>query len=151
MAEPRSGRKSASAFRTISEASEILEVPQHVLRFWETRFSLLKPMKRGGRRYYRPEDIQLLTRIKTLLYDEGYTIKGAQKHLREQRSGKGSSSPVSLEANEAGEDLQSTQDAAESGEEAPLKPASPESQDPLDQVLNELEELRRIVQSALKK
>ncbi|MDX1400486.1 MAG: MerR family transcriptional regulator [Kiloniellales bacterium] len=85
MAEPRSSRKSASAFRTISEASEILGVPQHVLRFWETRFSLLKPMKRGGRRYYRPEDIKLLTRIKSLLYDEGYTIKGAQKHLRETK------------------------------------------------------------------
>ena len=77
--------KSASAFRTISEASKYLDVPQHVLRFWETKFSQVKPMKRaGGRRYYRPEDIQLLEGIRDLLYDQGYTIKGVQKLLKEK-------------------------------------------------------------------
>jgi DNA-binding transcriptional MerR regulator len=75
-------RKSAQAFRTISEASEQLNVPQHVLRFWETKFPQLKPLKRGGgRRYYRPEDLALLKRIADLLYTQGYTIKGVQRLL----------------------------------------------------------------------
>ena len=78
------GGKSAAAFRTISEVSSELDVPQHVLRFWETKFSQVKPLKRGGgRRYYRPEDIDLLRRIRDLLYDEGYTIKGVQRLLRD--------------------------------------------------------------------
>lgn len=77
--------KSADAFRTISEAAEELEVPQHVLRFWETRFSQIKPMKRGGgRRYYRPEDMELLRSIRHLLYGEGYTIRGVQRLLKEK-------------------------------------------------------------------
>ena len=77
--------KSPEAFRTISEAASALELPQHVLRFWETRFTQVKPMKRaGGRRYYRPEDIELLAGIKALLYDRGYTIKGVQKLLKER-------------------------------------------------------------------
>jgi DNA-binding transcriptional MerR regulator len=76
--------KSASAFRTISEVAKELDVPSHVLRFWETKFSQVKPLKRGGgRRYYRPEDIALLRHIRSLLYDDGYTIKGVQKLLRE--------------------------------------------------------------------
>jgi len=77
--------KSADAFRTISEAAEELDVPQHVLRFWETRFSQIKPMKRGGgRRYYRPEDMDLLRAIRHLLYGEGYTIRGVQRLLKER-------------------------------------------------------------------
>ena len=76
--------KSPEAFRTISEVAEELDVPQHVLRFWESKFSQIKPMKRGGgRRYYRPHDIQLLRGIRYLLYGEGYTIRGVQKILRE--------------------------------------------------------------------
>jgi len=76
--------KSADAFRTISEVAEELDVPQHVLRFWETRFSQIRPLKRaGGRRYYRPEDVELLRRIRELLYQHGYTIKGVQKLLRD--------------------------------------------------------------------
>jgi len=76
--------KSPDAFRTISEAAEELDLPQHVLRFWETRFSQIKPLKRGGgRRYYRPDDVQLLSGIRHLLYDEGFTIKGVQKILKE--------------------------------------------------------------------
>ncbi len=76
-------KKSAAAFRTISEVAGELDLPQHVLRFWETKFQAIKPMKRGGgRRYYRPEDIDLLRRVRSLLYDEGYTIKGVQKLLR---------------------------------------------------------------------
>lgn len=85
---PRRSRKAAkapSAFRTISEVAEELDVQQHVLRFWETKFSQVRPLKRGGgRRYYRPEDVTLLKRIHHLLYTEGYTIKGAQKLLKGQ-------------------------------------------------------------------
>jgi len=80
----RHGSKSAAAFRTISEVAEDLDVPQHVLRFWETKFSQVRPLKRGGgRRYYRPEDVELLRNIRDLLYTEGYTIKGVQRLLRE--------------------------------------------------------------------
>jgi DNA-binding transcriptional MerR regulator len=77
--------KSPDAFRTISEAAEDLNLPQHVLRFWETRFPQIKPLKRGGgRRYYRPDDVELLRAIKQLLYGEGYTIKGVQRLFKEQ-------------------------------------------------------------------
>jgi DNA-binding transcriptional MerR regulator len=83
--EARRPVKSASAFRTISEVAQELEVPQHVLRFWESKFSQIRPLKRGGgRRYYRPEDVVLLRRIRQCLYDEGYTIKGVQRLLRER-------------------------------------------------------------------
>jgi DNA-binding transcriptional MerR regulator len=88
MAAPPAGapraRKAPTAFRTISEVAEDLNIPQHVLRFWETKFPQLKPLKRGGgRRYYRPEDIALLRRIADLLYTQGYTIKGVQRLLRD--------------------------------------------------------------------
>ena len=88
LAERDTGRtasaKSPDAFRTISEVSLELDVPQHVLRFWESKFTQIKPMKRGGgRRYYRPEDLELLRGIRQLLYTDGYTIKGVQKVLRE--------------------------------------------------------------------
>ena len=87
-AQPAKGqtvRKSPEAFRTISEVSEELDLPQHVLRFWETRFAQIKPLKRGGgRRLYRPDHVALLRGIKTLLYEDGLTIKGVQKVLREQ-------------------------------------------------------------------
>ena len=77
--------KSPDAFRTISEAADELNVPQHVLRFWETKFSFIRPMKRaGGRRFYRPQDIAVLRGVKTLLHDDGYTIKGVQRLHREE-------------------------------------------------------------------
>ena len=77
--------KSPDAFRTISEVADDLDLPQHVLRFWETRFTQIKPLKRGGgRRYYRPDDVALITGLKTLLYGQGYTIKGVQRILKEQ-------------------------------------------------------------------
>lgn len=77
--------KSPEAFRTISEVSDELDLPQHVLRFWESKFAMIKPLKRGGgRRYYRPGDIDLLRGIRHLLYTEGFTIKGVQKILRDQ-------------------------------------------------------------------
>ncbi len=113
----RSGRKGPAAFRTIGEASEELGVPQHVLRFWETKFTQLKPLKRaGGRRYYRPEDMALLTRIRDLLYQEGFTIKGARRHLR-QKGGNAVEAEQEL-------DGQEVSTAAEE-EEAPVLAAAP--------------------------
>ncbi len=80
--------KAADAFRTISEVADDLDLPQHVLRFWETRFNQIRPMKRGGgRRYYRPQDVDLIRGIRHLLYDEGYTIKGVQRILKESGVG----------------------------------------------------------------
>ncbi len=98
--ELAANQKSPDAFKTISEAATLLEVPQHVLRFWESRFSQIKPIKsRGGRRYYRPEDMKILGTIKHLLYKEGYTIKGAKKafaHLK-----KTDLAPVAMSAESA--------------------------------------------------
>ncbi|GAB4230958.1 MAG: hypothetical protein Tsb0032_37230 [Kiloniellaceae bacterium] len=108
MPASRPAGKSAAAFRTISEVSDELDVPQHVLRFWEGKFSQVRPLKRGGgRRYYRPEDISLLRRIRDLLYSEGYTIKGVQRLLREGRGKEGNgeeaaAAPVS-DASEGGD------------------------------------------------
>jgi len=95
--------KSATAFRTISEVSAELDVPQHVLRFWETKFPQIRPLKRGGgRRYYRPEDVDLLRRIQSLLYKEGYTIKGVQRLLREARGATAASAGESHPHEESG-------------------------------------------------
>jgi DNA-binding transcriptional MerR regulator len=97
--------KSAAAFRTISEVATDLEVPPHVLRFWESKFPQIRPLKRGGgRRYYRPEDVELLRRIRVLLYRDGYTIKGVQKLLRQPgaRSAEGETGEIeSVEVAEA--------------------------------------------------
>lgn len=92
--------KAAGAFRTISEVATDLNVPQHVLRFWETRFAQIRPLKRaGGRRYYRPEDVDLLRRIRELLYNNGYTIKGVQRLLRDAgRRPESDASPADVEA-----------------------------------------------------
>ena len=85
MSERKNSVKSVGAFRTISEVSLYLDVPQHVLRFWESKFSQVSPLKRGGgRRYYRPEDVQLLERIRDLLYVDGFTIRGVQRLIRER-------------------------------------------------------------------
>lgn len=93
--------KAAGAFRTISEVSVELDVPQHVLRFWETRFPQIHPLKRGGgRRYYRPEDVDLLRRIRSLLYTEGYTIKGVQRVLDDEP---GAQPPLPLDPEELDE------------------------------------------------
>jgi DNA-binding transcriptional MerR regulator len=98
-ASDRRNEKSAQAFRTISEVATELDVPQHVLRFWESKFNQVRPLKRGGgRRYYRPEDVDLLRRIRGLLYEEGYTIKGVQRLLRENRGRLGTGEPPYSEA-----------------------------------------------------
>jgi DNA-binding transcriptional MerR regulator len=113
--------KSPEAFRTISEVADDLDLPQHVLRFWETRFSQIKPMKRGGgRRYYRPEDVSLLKGIRHLLYGEGYTIKGVQRILKE--NGARHVASLWVEAEDAGEESE----AMEAHEAPPVRPAMPQ-------------------------
>lgn len=112
LSQGRRSGKSETAFRTISEVADDLEVPQHVLRFWEGRFPQVRPLKRGGgRRYYRPEDVALLRRIRDLLYREGYTIKGVQKLLKESGAGPSAgespsvaSRPLAFTADDDGDD-----------------------------------------------
>lgn len=132
--------KSAAAFRTISEVSEELDVPQHVLRFWETKFSQIKPLKRGGgRRYYRPDDLSLLQRIRDLLYTEGYTIRGVQRLLRQ----------YGVRAFLAGavEDTGLAAAPGADGGRAPLAPAGldPALRKELEGVLSELINLRSML------
>ena len=131
----RRTEKSATAFRTISEVSAKLDVPQHVLRFWESKFAQVKPLKRGGgRRYYRPEDIVLLRSIQELLYTEGYTIKGVQKLLRESSA----KFAVPVTADSVVEGLSATKSASE-----------PRTQDELKEILDELESLRDLLRTSL--
>jgi DNA-binding transcriptional MerR regulator len=128
--------KSDAAFRTISEVAEDLEVPQHVLRFWETKFTQVKPLKRGGgRRYYRPEDVVLLKRIRSLLYTDGMTIRGVQKMLRESGS-KGLTG-----------DAHGTTIAAPAPETPPSAIPGPECED-LSRLLSELTLLRDELRAA---
>lgn len=132
-----SSKKASGAFRTISEVADELGVQQHVLRFWETKFSQIRPLKRGGgRRYYRPEDVVLLKRIYDLLYSEGYTIKGVQKMLRQ--NGKNSV----LAAGEREEPVVSLVPASAPAVKEEL---SSRQKAILESMLGELKELRKIV------
>jgi DNA-binding transcriptional MerR regulator len=118
--------KDPEAFRTISEVAEEMDLPQHVLRFWETRFPQIKPLKRGGgRRYYRPDDVDLLRAIKDLLYGEGYTIKGVQKLLREQGA-----AAVAKSASRAGGEARAPLRAAPPVEPARAEGPTPETAGP---------------------
>ena len=115
--------KSAQAFRTISEVATELDVPQHVLRFWESKFTQVRPLKRGGgRRYYRPEDIDLLRRIRSLLYDDGYTIKGVQRLLKEGRGRLPQQQRLDLAAESALESLRIVSARAEAMTTATRRP-----------------------------
>ncbi|MDP6951333.1 MAG: MerR family transcriptional regulator [Alphaproteobacteria bacterium] len=137
-------RKSAKAFRTISEVSDVLDVPQHVLRFWETKFSQIRPMKRGGgRRYYRPEDIILLRGVRELLYDDGYTIKGVQKLLRE-----GGVKVLQERANGTAEEAAGAAPVASGQGDSEPVVIRPED-DSLEAVLAELEDICRRLRKAL--
>jgi len=104
-AAAKADNKAPGAFRTISEVATELDVPQHVLRFWESKFSQIRPMKRGGgRRYYRPEDVNVIRQIQNLLYNQGYTIRGVQKLLKENRGvviNRISTAPAAVAAAEA--------------------------------------------------
>jgi DNA-binding transcriptional MerR regulator len=151
LAPSRRPVKSEAAFRTISEVAEDLAVPQHVLRFWESKFSQIKPLKRGGgRRYYRPEDVAVLVRIRDLLYRDGYTIRGAQKFLRE--GGKALAAEPRPEA--APVDPQPPAVPAEETPETESEPVpAGVSRAELEAVLAEMKELRAllgVVRSALK-
>ena len=125
----RRGEKSATAFRTISEVADDLQVPQHVLRFWEGRFPQIKPLKRaGGRRYYRPEDVVLLGRIRDLLYKQGYTIKGVQNLLK---TGGASPPDTSDDGMEDDTSISDTPESDEGGEPFAIAPAPELDESPL--------------------
>ncbi len=147
--------KSADAFRTISEVAEDLDIPQHVLRFWETRFSQIKPLKRGGgRRYYRPDDVALLKGIRRLLYGEGYTIKGLQRILKEQGprhvQAIGRGAPIGPPPTETGG--ASSRPAGEAASKQQARAQVPDGLDDitlLTAVMAELAECKRILDRAL--
>ncbi len=137
-------RKSPQAFRTISEVADELHIPQHVLRFWETRFPQVKPLKRGGgRRYYRPDDIALLRGIAHLLYIQGYTIKGVQRLLREGGGSLAEDIPPASEAERREGDLADELDLAPPPPPAPAGPAiSGATREQLLDLLADLEAIR---------
>jgi DNA-binding transcriptional MerR regulator len=143
--------KSAAAFRTISEVAGELDVAQHVLRFWESKFPQVRPLKRGGgRRYYRPEDVDLLRQIRSLLYEEGYTIKGAQKLLRGQRRAPGDDSG---DEDGNGDDefvrrAEPAVPAAAAGEPSAPVTLAPEVRSRLHQLREELVALRAALEEA---
>jgi|LGVF01.1.fsa_nt_gb DNA-binding transcriptional MerR regulator len=142
-------KKSPSAFRTISEVSEILGIPAHVLRFWESKFTQIKPVKRGGgRRYYRPEDVGLIRTIQHLLHEQGMTIKGAQKVLRER----GVKAIVAM-----GQDLLENGSAPETDEPTPIETptrqpvvaTSPPRNPELETIYMRLLEMRKSIQAQI--
>jgi DNA-binding transcriptional MerR regulator len=143
-AGPRRTDKSDAAFRTTGEVSKELELPAHVLRFWESKFPGIKPLKRGGgRRYYRPEDVDLLRRIRQFLYHEGYTIRGVQKLLREGGPREETAAPAE---NDGGPMLFSLEPAPE----PPDPPASRQAlQTALEEVRRELVAIRELLDKVL--
>src|SRR3954452_4201931 len=153
--QPESSRprpkKAPNAFRTISEVADELHIPQHVLRFWESKFSQVKPLKRGGgRRYYRPDDIQLLRRISDLLYIQGYTIKGVQRLLREGGGQLSDDIPPATPAERAAAEAERLQPPpTPPGFEPPPPPRDTDDatrlRAVLEQVLDELIELRALL------
>ena len=151
----RKAQKSPDAFRTISEVSEELEIPQHVLRFWETKFSIVKPLKRGGgRRYYRPADLEIIRGIRDLLYTHGFTIKGAQKLLKEQggrienidvlMSSRPAVTPAQEPASKMSLDMSGTLLPKISGNPDPA-PTDTETLGHLKDILTELREIRKLL------
>ncbi len=148
-ASPRAAGKSAAAFRTIAEVAGDLQLPAHVLRFWESKFPQIKPLKRrGGRRYYRPEDVDLLRHIRTLLYTDGYTIRGVQKLLKETKPAttpgdrEGGLADIAAHA-DIDFDSSETADAAEGEGEG----EEPCPEDSLGDVLDELEAIRALLRA----
>jgi DNA-binding transcriptional MerR regulator len=139
-------RKSPDAFRTISEVSDELNVPQHVLRFWESKFTQIRPLKRGGRRrYYRPEDVLLLRGIRRLLYEDGYTIKGVQKVLKERGV-----RAVAEGARDGGDaPAFAPPAAAAAAADAAPTGAAPPAAEPgeMERLLRELEEIRALLRA----
>ena len=144
-AAPRRAGKSGAAFRTTGEVSEELNLPAHVLRFWESKFPEIKPLKRGGgRRYYRPEDVDLLRRIRQFLYQEGYTIRGVQKLLGEGGRREKPARPIEAEPPPTLFRLEPS--AAPPGPPAPSRQAL---QTALEEVRRELREIRALLDRLL--
>jgi len=144
-AAPRRTGKSSAAYRTTGEVSQELDLPAHVLRFWESKFPEVKPLKRGGgRRYYRPEDVDLLRRIRQFLYQEGYTIRGVQKLLREGGAQEESREPIVTEALPT---LFSLDQVADSP--SPPAPTRHALQAALEDVRRELLEIRALLDKLL--
>ena len=150
----RRAGKSDSAFRTIGEVAENLDLPAHVLRFWESKFPQLKPLKRGGgRRYYRPEDILLLRRIRQCLYQEGYTIRGVQKLLGGGTGGEEGATanrdpgePPSLFPLDAGRNA-AAREPGRSARRAPTRPVKPDVKAALEEIRRELLEARELLET----
>ncbi|WP_291844586.1 MerR family transcriptional regulator [Maricaulis sp.] len=144
--------KSADAFRTISEAAEELAIPAHVLRFWESKFAQISPLKRaGGRRFYRPQDLQLLRGVKRLLYEDGYTIKGARKYFKDH----GIAAVMEMGDPAAGAPRDPLAiDAADLEHPVAAKPSRPRPADgpqrQLDDILADLENAQAKLKAALK-
>jgi DNA-binding transcriptional MerR regulator len=153
-------RKAPNAFRTISEVADDLHIPQHVLRFWESKFSQVRPLKRGGgRRYYRPDDIALLRRISDLLYIQGYTIKGVQRLLRDGGGRLGDEIPPAPAAEQAASVAERARDpelpipGLPPGAPPPARPAARQKSEPeaerlrgvLHETLQALEEIRDLL------
>ena len=145
--------KAVEAFRTIGEVSDELEVPKHVLRFWEGRFPQLKPMKRGGgRRFYRPEDVLLLRGIHHLLHKAGYTIKGVQRILREHgtdmvKLSDGATAPLAAQMPQAAADVAPTK-PSRAGKAAAPTPLSKAQRAVVEQVTTELEQCLALLKQA---
>ena len=138
-------KKAPNAFRTISEVADELHIPQHVLRFWETKFAQIKPLKRGGgRRYYRPDDITLLKRISDLLYIQGYTIKGVQRLLREGGGELSEDIPPATEAERQAAETERSDAQVSAGLELPSGPLVP-----TEPALVENERLRALLRHTL--
>ena len=148
--------KSPTAFRTISEVATDLSVPQHVLRFWESKFQQIRPLKRGGgRRYYRPEDIQLIGNIKDLLYNQGFTIRGVQKLLKENSRFPSARSmvpdpqlPASMAASIAASPSAQPQVQPQSQPKPQTQTLSPEKRSELQAVVGELKALRELLRQS---
>ena len=138
-------KKAPNAFRTISEVADELHIPQHVLRFWETKFAQIKPLKRGGgRRYYRPDDITLLKRISDLLYIQGYTIKGVQRLLRDGGGQLSEDIPPATEAERQAAEAERSDAQLSAGLELPSGPLVP-----TEPALVENERLRALLRHTL--
>ena len=136
--------KAPAAFRTISEVATNLEVPQHVLRFWESKFQQIRPLKRGGgRRYYRPEDVTLLANIKELLYSQGFTIRGVQKLLRENPRAVKATSAVGTN----GEAAVAPSVVASEAAKTP-RPLSASARREIEVVLGEMKALRELLRQS---
>jgi len=142
-------KKAGGAFRTISEVADELGVQQHVLRFWETKFNQIRPMKRGGgRRYYRPEDVALLQHIHSLLYGEGYTIKGVQKLLKGQSKGAIAAAQTAEKAQVAANNVAPITSAAARQPAAQTEAMPQVMVEALEGMLADLKELRSLVKAS---